>query len=107
MGQQEAVREVVGRGEARQVGRDGLSGDRGDAQGQALLAVQGSRVQVGAVGFVVAGRAGGGDGAVAEFAGERGVAAGVAEFAEFAVQSRGAQVRVVAQAACGVAGERG
>src|SRR5207245_156841 len=54
-----------------------------------------------------AGSAGGGDAVPAQLAGERGVAAGVAEGRDLAVQPGAAQVRVVVGALADVAGERG
>ena len=54
-----------------------------------------------------AGSAGGGDAVPAQLAGERGVAAGVAEGGDLAMQARAAQVRVVGGALADVGGERG
>ena len=111
----EPWREAAGDGVGRQVagGRhpcevrgDGLAAERDGAErerpGTVLLRLRGSY----GLPFP-AGSAGGGDAVPAEFAGERGVAAGVAEGGGLAVQARAAQVRVVVGALADVGGERG
>src|SRR5208282_847454 len=101
-----AGRQVAGGRGARQVGGDRLAADRGGAErerpGTALPRLHGR------CGLPFpAGSAGGGDAVPAQLAGERGVAAGVAEGGGLAVQARAAQVGVVGGALADVGGERG
>ena len=101
-----AGRQVAGGRGARQVGGDRLAAERGGAErerpGTVLPCLRGRY----GLPFP-AGSAGGGDAVPAQLAGERGVAAGVAEGGDLAVQARAAQVGVVGGALADVGGERG
>jgi len=99
-----AERQVIRGGRPGEVGGDGLAGDRGDTGREdrgPLFACGGDGLPG------LAGPAGGGDAVAAELAGERGVASGVAEGGDLAVQPGAAQVTVVGGPLQDVGGERG
>ena len=99
-------RQVAGGCGARQVGGDRLAAERGGAERERLPGIVLPRLR-GRYGLPFpAGSAGGGDAVSAQLAGERRVAAGVAEGGDLAVQARAAQVGVVGGALADVGGER-
>ena len=100
-----AGREVAGGGCARQVRGDRLAGDRGGAERERPGIVLPCLRRRGWLPFP-AGPAGRADAVAAQFAGECGVAAGVAEGGDLAVQAGCAQVGVVLRALPDVGGER-